>query len=560
MRQITRRSVLTGGTAVAATTLTAISTLRSDPITLVPPPATSEPCPTSSVKDFLASARSQALSSQDRVALVDQAIKLLGDFYVHLPLKRALYGVNPLERLRLLRQRLHVLTDDPHFHAEMRDIFASLRDLHTVYYLPDPYTNANAWLPFKVEACIEDGRRKYIVSRVVDGWTHPTFGAGVEVLSFDGIPVERAADLQGRHGSTPAARQALGLARLCYRALFWEPPPEEDAVLVHYRARDREYEILIPWSVSTLPGTCDDTPGVCNEIEQMQRFRRFLYAPLDPCHPFGTPERITTSDGVFGYIRVFSFDKTLLAPPTDNKFVQVFKSLVMDLAADTKGLIVDVRDNGGGSTRASERILQYVTPKTKQIVPSRLYFRATPVTLHFCQLSSTSDLGGTPSGLQPWVASIEQALRGGGGFSAAFQYTSDTACNDQQRWSFPGPVIVVTSALSYSSAEFFAAGFQDHGGLILGIDETTGGGGAGVRLHDDLVGYFDGEPSPFVHLDRGGLSLAFRRSVRVGLGAGQEIEDAGVYRNRPYDMTRDDLLNGNRDLKREAARLLAQMT
>ena len=176
------------------------------------------------------------------------------------------------------------------------------------------------------------------------------------------------------------------------------------------------------------------------------------------------------------------------------------------------------------------------------------------------QQSMTSDLGGTPSGLQPWVASIEQALRGGGGFSAAFQYTSDTACNDQQRWSFPGPVIVVTSALSYSSAEFFAAGFQDHGGLILGIDETTGGGGAGVRLHDDLVGYFDGEPSPFVHLDRGGLSLAFRRSVRVGLGAGQEIEDAGVYRNRPYDMTRDDLLNGNRDLKREAARLLAQMT
>jgi hypothetical protein len=47
--------------------------------------------------------------------------------------------------------------------------------------------------------------------------------------------------------------------------------------------------------------------------------------------------------------------------------------------------------------------------------------------------------------------------------------------------------------------------------------------------------------------------------VRVGLGSGIEIEDRGVLRDRPYAMTRQDLLNHNQDLKREAARLLAQM-
>ena len=40
---------------------------------------------------------------------------------------------------------------------------------------------------------------------------------------------------------------------------------------------------------------------------------------------------------------------------------------------------------------------------------------------------------------------------------------------------------------------------------------------------------------------------------------GLVLEDRGVLRNRPYAMTRRDLLNHNEDLKKEAARLLAQM-
>jgi C-terminal processing protease CtpA/Prc len=553
MRPITRRNVFTGAAAVAATVLTPISGIR--------PAIAFAPCPTTSVKEFLTHAQDQQLNLDDRIQLVEQAIKLLNGFYAHLPLKRAMYGVDPLERLRLLRQRLRQVGGGVQFHAEMSDIFASLRDMHTVYYLPEPYANAHAWLPFKVEACVEDGRRKYIVSNVVDGFVHSTFGRGVEILAIDGLPVERAAELAGRHGSNPAAQLALGLARLSYRALLWEPPPQEDSVLIHYSASGQELEISIPWSISTLPpGTCDVAPGACNEIEQLQRFRKFLYAPFENCSAFGVPERIATPDGVFGYIRIFSFEKDLLG---DDLFVETFKRLVKGLAADTKGLIVDVRDNGGGSTRASERIIQFVTPQ-RPIVPSRLYFVATPETLQFCRLSSPDieDLG--PDGLRPWRDSIEQALQNGETFSQAFQYATNKDCNETPQFSFPRPVIVVTSALSYSSAEFFAAGFQDHGGMVLGVDETTGGGGAGYRTHQRLHQYFEdagqAASSPFKPLNQGGLSVAFRRSVRVGSGAGKEIEDLGVYRNRPYVMTRRDLLDHNSDLKREAARLLAQMT
>jgi C-terminal processing protease CtpA/Prc len=206
--------------------------------------------------------------------------------------------------------------------------------------------------------------------------------------------------------------------------------------------------------------------------------------------------------------------------------------------------------------------MQFIAPAA-EIEPSRFYFRATPDILRLCQLPTVGGLG--PHGLTPWIPSIESALKTGAAFSDAFQYTSDAACNEPGRMPFPHPVVVVTDALTYSSAEFFAAGFQDHGGMILGVDETTGGGGANLRQYSQLNKFYTDadQPPPFDDLNNdangAGFQVAFRRSKRVGLGAGREIEDRGVHRDRSYAMTRDDLLYGNRDLKRAAARLLAHM-
>ena len=233
--------------------------------------------------------------------------------------------------------------------------------------------------------------------------------------------------------------------------------------------------------------------------------------------------------------------------------------------SNTKGLIVDVRDNAGGSIRTSERILQWVAPPGP-IAPSTLYFRATNTTLRFCNLpTSVSELGPPPEGLHKWSKSIKRALDTGATFSDAFEYTIKAQCNSDDRIVFPRPVIVVTSGMTWSAGEFFAAGFQDHGGTILGVDETTGGGGANYRHMSQLSDYFtkDNEKSPFAALaneaNGADFLVAFRRNKRVGRGAGKEIEDAGVVRNRAYAMTRNDVLHDNQDLKNHAARLLAQM-
>lgn len=563
MERFTRRSVLAGASATAATVLAPVAGLRCAG-------AAAAPCPTVSLKEFLQTADKNMLTPAERDLLVTQAIELLDKFYVHLPLKQKLYGVDPIARLQSLQQQLKQQppANDRSFHADMSAIFESLHDMHTTYMLPEPYATAHAWLPFKVEACVEDGQRKYIVSRVADGFNDdPNFVAGAEIVSWGGDPIEKAADLAGARGANPAAQRALGLARLTYRSLLRYPPPEQESVDIGYRIGGQDRSLRAFWSVSTQDFECSfKEPGPCTEIGQLQKFREFMYWPYVSCGShFRDPERIPSPDGQgeFGYIRIHTFEALQLTNTSgstrDTKFVEQFQALVAKLK-DTRGLIIDVRDNGGGMSRASERCVQLVKQIPNDIEPARLYFRANNASFTLVQLKIPNVVGLGCNGMGEWVKSIGQAIDAKQMFSEAFTYTCRTEANNMGR-IFPGPVIVVTSALSYSAAELFAGAFQDHGGLILGVDETTGGGGAGFRAHSELHQYFvaGGQTSPLQPISKGGFTVAFRRSKRVGSGAGKEVEDAGIRCDFAYNMTRNDLLNHNSDMKTHAAGLLAKM-
>lgn len=541
MTQLTRRTVLAGGSAVAVTALAPFSMRNALAQTDCLRP----------LKAFRTQVTSgQQLTGAQRELLVDEAINLLEGIYCHLPQKQKLYGVDPVGNLRKLRKEAAGFNSDPPFHARMMKIFGELRDQHTRYRPPVPYGDAHAFLPFRVEACGEPGKRQYIVTAVVPGFTHPTFGRGVEILRWNGSPIEQAVEKAGVESATDSARHCFGLQRLTYRALQMQPIPDDDTVQIHYRAGDQEHDMDVDWQVVSLPGACN----ACNEVPQLTDFQKFLYRPQDLCSLPIVSDLHKTPDGEFGYIRIFSFDMDAA------KFEGLFKQEVAKYT-NARGLIVDVRDNRGGSTRASERCLQWVAPDPTPIEPSLLYFVATKTTQRFCQLEkSVRDLG--PEGLKPWRDSIAQALKTGAPFSEAFQYTNTEHCNDPKRIVFPRPVVVVTSGMTWSAGELFAAGFQDHGGTILGVDETTGGGGANFRNLSDLRDLFikDGQTSPFGDLltdaNKANFQLGFRRFKRVKRGKGKELEDAGVQSNERYAMTRNDLLNGNQDLKNHAAKLL----
>ena len=76
-----------------------------------------------------------ALTKDDMIGLINQALLLVDDLYAHLPLKRAMHTVDPVQQLKLLRRRIGGVTERG-FHNEMISIFVGLRDLHTNYLLP----------------------------------------------------------------------------------------------------------------------------------------------------------------------------------------------------------------------------------------------------------------------------------------------------------------------------------------------------------------------------------------------------------------------------------------
>jgi cytosine/adenosine deaminase-related metal-dependent hydrolase/C-terminal processing protease CtpA/Prc len=540
------------------------------------------------------------LSLADRKEIVQQALLLLESVYVHLPLKRAMHAIDPIQRLKLLQYNLEQQTEDDldpemAFHNEMTDIFTSARDLHTNYLLPSPFREKTAFLPFMVEEYWEGGQPHYIVSKIVTGAETETFREGVEVLYWNGVPIQRAvalnADLQA--GSNLDARHARGLDSLTIRPMVRVLPPDEEWVTIRYLDKGgHEQELTQKWLVFSPeagPGGLDPDSSVAEaallgfdlQTDAIHEVKKVLYAPkavrdelkiaearvasavppegMDTIMPtVFRPKEVETQKGKFGYIRIFTFKV-----PDADAFVREFLRLVKTLPDN--GLIVDVRGNGGGLIYAAERLLQVLTPH--QIEPQRAQFINTPLTLEICRRHAPSTLW-ADFDLKPWIESIAQAVQTGATYSLGFPITLPLSCNTIGQ-QYYGPVVLITDALCYSATDIFAAGFQDHGiGPVLGTSGNTGAGGANVWTHR-LLQMLMNDPddpmtprpdSPFQPLPHGAdMRAAVRRTLRVGERAGIPVEDLGIVPDHEHDMTKDDLMHGNRDLIEKAGEILAEL-
>jgi C-terminal processing protease CtpA/Prc len=532
-----------------------------------------------SLPTFIGSAA--PLTKNERARLVEQALVLIEQLYVHLPLKRAMHAVDPVQRLRLLRFRLDALSERQ-FHDELICIFTELRDLHTNYILPVPFQLGTAFLPFLIEDFEEKGQRRYMASKLFDGFTPEHFTPGAIITHWNGVPIDRAVQLNAdrQAGSNPAARHARGLEAMTIRPLAMSPPPDEEWVDVGFVGVDgTAREIRVPWRVfqaDPAPNGVDPTDGsdrlaralgIDVRTEAVRRAKKLLFnrpavakerhvarlrakrgkiaATVGGADASTMPDvfsfrTVTTAHGTFGYVRIWTFSVN-----SPDEFIGEFIRILGLLPQN--GLIVDVRGNGGGLIPAGEQLLQLFTPKT--ITPESLHFINTPLTLRL--VTGDAELG-------PWRESIARSVEVGTQFSSGFPIDSVEACNAiGQR--YVGPVVLITDALVYSTTDIFAAGFQDHEiGPIIGTSGNTGAGGANVWELGLLRDLFPGSDWPFRDMPKGAsFRVAIRRTTRVNTRAGVPLEDLGVVPDEVHAMTRDDLLNGNRDLIELAASRLA---
>jgi hypothetical protein len=532
-----------------------------------------------------------SLTDAQRRLVLDQAKILIEEIYVHLPLKRAMHAVDPLQALRLLRHRLAELTETE-FHVQLQRIFLGLRDLHTNYILPSRFAGF-AFLGIFLERCVENGRTAYVVTKTFDHISgDPQLKAGVEVTHWNGTPIQIAvaANAAREAGSNKAAQLSQGLQNMTLRAINMSLPPDEDWVDITYKVNGATHETRVPWRVFesgaevTTPGTLPSLPtgvevgphhlvGMDLRTELTRRVKRRLFAPAPlksgpPTKavkagartprvaaplaagpvPTNRPDElkariVDTPNGTFGHLRIFTFH---MQDQDINGFVSEVARLLSVLPPE--GLALDVRGNGGGYVIAAEFLLQFLSPRP--ITPEPFQFVSTP---------GTTGLAKTVADYKDWKASLEEAVTTGAAYSTAFPlYPADVVNSVGQLYQ--GPVVLVTDAQCYSACDIFAAGFQDHEiGPVLGVEANTGAGGANVVTHEDLrAEWTDGA---LKQLPKGAqMRVSLRRCLRVGSRFGQPVEDLGVVPDALHALTRRDLLEENADLIAAAGALLAQRT
>ncbi len=523
------------------------------------------------------------LQADERERLVETFVRLLEGVYVHLRLKRSMYGKDPVQRLRLLGQRAAAM-DEPDFHAELSAILVDLRDAHTRYASIAERQGLVAVLPFMVELFGGADAPRFLVSNVVEdepAFAGTEFAAGVEIEWWNAVPIARAVDRYAERetGGRRDARRQRALESLTFRALEYGPPPDEYWVRVGYRTPSGQaHEVQVEWRVVEV-GAGDETRSEQPDsamayaanpaAEAVRRAKTLLFAPVVwDDHRRGVAKRlprnravragewlsgrfaglvsakeVETDAGTFGYLRLWSFDLI-----DDSGFVDEVIELLDRLPR--RGLIVDVRANPGGLIWAAERLLQLFTPH--RVEPTRFSLLATDLTREMAELPQNA------LQLEPWRRSLADAVANGEPFSRAVPLTPPRLCQSTGQ-RYPGPVVCVADGNTYSAGDLFAAGFVDNRiGPLITIGEATGAGGANVWRRADVERALAGARQPLPPLPESvSYTLSFRRAVRAGSASGTLIEDLGVPGHLRYELTREDLTGGNRDLIEFCGRLLA---
>nr|BFD95620.1 hypothetical protein KitaXyl93_69800 [Kitasatospora sp. Xyl93] len=526
------------------------------------------------IEEFMDRVATDPLPLADRYRLVAAARVLVEELYVHLPLKRARYATDPVQRLRLLERRVPALSE-LQFHAELAAVFRDLRDLHTVYQLPAPYRGQVAVLGFLVERYQdEDGTPHHLVSRIDDSLRHADFDAGVELELWNGVPVERAVErgTAAQAGCSPDARLARGLESLTLRPLRTAPPPDERWVLLTYRTPEgRTRETRVPWRVRAAERyrgrDQDPVPtfgahlGIDAGNEATRQAKRALFAPESARRSVARAPRDVLAYSrararPYGYLRIFSFNVA-----SARRFAE--QVAVIAAKAPAEGLVVDVRGNPGGNILAAEAALRVLS--AGPVAPVRFSLPTTRAALALVRANPA---------FRRWTASIRDAVETGEPYSQAFPLTDPDAVAEGLP-HYAGPKVLVVDALTYSAADIFAAGFADNragvltdggagggtdddadggAGAVLGTAASTGAGGANVWTYDLLSVWL---PELLPALPRGaGFRVALRRATRAGASIGVPLEDFGVAADPLHRLTRRDVLGHNEDLLAAAAALL----
>jgi len=491
-----------------------------------------------------------------------QARIILEQIYVHHDVKLRDFGseADPTPALNEIEANIEKLSTMD-FHKKMSDIFYRLRDLHTLYFLPQPYSCYSTLLPFLVqEVKLPDGKKVAAISEVDEESEAFKFmpkpfpiHVGDIVTKYDGVEIETAIRNQmvRSFGANPEASRRYSFELIRFKEQSLEFLPEKDTVKLELKNdKGESYNVTVPW-VSRINKDClaeAQTPELLRA--PVLRTKKFDV----PAKPVKRPTKTTglrvlqqgdSADpilswsinknefGNYGYIYLSSFTPEVL---TIDQVVEELKTILLqDEMKQTNGLVFDMRGNGGGQLPLAEKIIQFFGPK--RIQPELLYLKNSPANLYYLNTLFPND---------PFTGLINEAEASGQAFTKLLPMTREDRINDLGQFYFK-PMAVFTDATCYSACETFSAMIQDYQiGTIFGEESTTGGGGANTFGLNALLGDFEDRTDlgPFHKLPYGqNMTFAWREGVRGGINKGGRIENTGVKADQISYPSMSDLFN-----------------
>ena len=515
------------------------------------------------------------LTTDEKRVIAEQAQILLSGVYVNRFQKQDFYpGVtDPAPAIQAVVDNIDSLSVDE-MEAQIYQIFASQRDLHLNYIFPQPYASSRTFLPLNFTRT--QGFRDFFEVRVdsvnADQFTEfapeqrvPEIGD--QVISYNGVPVRNAIDnlLTVGQGANRFGGFNRAVARLTFAPQIVQLLPEEDQVTIEFRSTKRSkkgrferYSVTLPWITSTpeiVSSSARFAPRATQEAAPSKLTREhFLrgddiyqteYAKfrqengLMPKSTFpnnASNERVLTwgvienRRGKFGYLNLSSFVPDSGVDAT----IEEIRRLIFEEFGDTRGLIFDVRNNGGGFLDLADKLPQLFgrgdavnaqgrllnTDTTLEIFNNSLFGAVFPELA--TALNEVAGTDATHSGLVPFNSAESVNALG---------------------QLYNGPVAVLANGNSYSASDFFTCQMQDSGAaFVFGEEPRTGAGGATVREHSQYAQFVPTafEPLPATHRMR----TAVVQNIRSGLNQGEFIEDFGCEADLLISPVKSDLSDG----------------
>jgi C-terminal processing protease CtpA/Prc len=517
----------------------------------------------------------------DRALLCRQSLMVMEELFVHRELKVKDFGVqhDPVPRLQALCQSSDRM-DNKKFHRTVSDIFIDLHDLHTNYSGARPLSCGVAFIPVKFgDASTASGEHQILVARKLNTGAEHVAGiqAGMRLMAVDGEDVERVIERLGHAsgGANASAMRHRAIQMLTMRGAATYPLPEADATELEVMdANGVRSKHLVPWLVQAsteclnqddfrslrpmIPVARAMNMGVdrfqreYNQIfgqdqvrttrERSQpvrnlvvidryqdRFNR-LHNLTNTPPPRGNERSeaiasvfehavIRTPAGHLGYIKLKSFywESESLDVGT---VTEAFRRTLEESFAGTVGLVVDVRGNPGGFIIFAEKLIQLFAPRG--VEPTTVRMLANELNHEIFIAANGSD--------NRWSAALRQAMSRREKYMEPMAITPEAEANSIGQVWFK-PVVVLTDAACYSACDLFSAGMQDNGaGVILGLHEHTGAGGANVMEYGTFRQILAGSSvNPFVELPFGhDIRVSWRQAIRAGKNAGALLENRGI--------------------------------